>query len=296
MKIILSRKGFDSSHGRTPSPIFPSGRMLSLPIPERDAPRRRYRYAGIKAGNEGLGQLVSDLTGGRIVPGDWAHLDPDLRLESAGRKEGWKPVFGQSGAAESHLRNHQVGPGDLFLFFGWFRQVERKDGMARYVAGSPDFHSFFGWLQVGQRIHANDRDRLPDWAAEHAHAMPHPDKRPDALYLAGERLKLPGIEMPLAGGGTFPCFRPSLRLTAPGQKRSLWQLPSWFHPQGRPSALTYHGDPRRWTPLQDSVLLQTVGRGQEFVLDVDHYPEAIAWVASLLWPESGRPAGRQASG
>ena len=33
MKIVLSRKGFDSSSGGYPSPILPDGKMLSLPIP-----------------------------------------------------------------------------------------------------------------------------------------------------------------------------------------------------------------------------------------------------------------------
>ncbi len=34
MKIILSRKGFDGTYGGYPSPIFPDGRMLSMPIPD----------------------------------------------------------------------------------------------------------------------------------------------------------------------------------------------------------------------------------------------------------------------
>lgn len=33
MKIILSRKGFDSSNGGIPSPILPDGTLLSIPIP-----------------------------------------------------------------------------------------------------------------------------------------------------------------------------------------------------------------------------------------------------------------------
>ena len=33
MKIILSRKGFDSGYGGMPSPILPDGTMLSMPIP-----------------------------------------------------------------------------------------------------------------------------------------------------------------------------------------------------------------------------------------------------------------------
>lgn len=34
MKIILSRKGFDSSVGGVASPLFPDGTLLSLPIPD----------------------------------------------------------------------------------------------------------------------------------------------------------------------------------------------------------------------------------------------------------------------
>ena len=35
VKIILSRKGFDSSNGSIPSPILPDGTLLSLPIPAK---------------------------------------------------------------------------------------------------------------------------------------------------------------------------------------------------------------------------------------------------------------------
>ena len=36
MKIILSRKGFDSSNGGIVSPIFEDGSMISFPIPSKD--------------------------------------------------------------------------------------------------------------------------------------------------------------------------------------------------------------------------------------------------------------------
>ena len=36
MRVILSRKGFDSSNGGCASPIFPDNTMLSLPIPSED--------------------------------------------------------------------------------------------------------------------------------------------------------------------------------------------------------------------------------------------------------------------
>ena len=36
MKVILSRKGFDSSCGGQVSPILPDGTLLSMPIPSDD--------------------------------------------------------------------------------------------------------------------------------------------------------------------------------------------------------------------------------------------------------------------
>ncbi|CAI8922445.1 hypothetical protein EMIT0158MI4_310005 [Burkholderia ambifaria] len=41
---------------------------------------------------------------------------------------GWRPALGQTGAAQGHLSNNGVGAGDVFLFFGWFRQVEKSRG------------------------------------------------------------------------------------------------------------------------------------------------------------------------
>jgi len=35
VKIILSRKGFDSAAGGVPSPILPDGSLVSLPIPDK---------------------------------------------------------------------------------------------------------------------------------------------------------------------------------------------------------------------------------------------------------------------
>ena len=35
MKVIFSRKGFDSGFGGMPSPVLPDGTMLSMPIPSK---------------------------------------------------------------------------------------------------------------------------------------------------------------------------------------------------------------------------------------------------------------------
>src|SRR5437868_5032399 len=138
MKIILSRKGFDSGTGKVASPIFPSGEMCSLPIPESRPDKRRRSYGEIMAGGREPGEVVADLTGGRVTPGDAAHLDPDLSYARIPRQAGWRPLFGQTGASESHLRGSRVKDGDVFIFYGWFREVEQVAGSYRYVQGAPD--------------------------------------------------------------------------------------------------------------------------------------------------------------
>ena len=103
----------------------------------------------------------------------------------------------------------------------------------------------------------------------------------DDVYVATERLSLPGHEINRPGGGLLGRYRPEYRLTAPGRTRSIWQLPAWFHPLP-PLPLTGHAAPRRWTPAAHGVLLQTICQGQEFVLDCDQYPQALDWLAELL--------------
>ena len=102
MKLIFSRKGFDSSAGGVPSPIFPDGRMVSLPIPDD---RSKVTYTDISFNGVSLGPIVAQLTGGRISAHSPAHIDPDLVKNSLPRLAGWRPIFGQTGPAQGHLRN-----------------------------------------------------------------------------------------------------------------------------------------------------------------------------------------------
>src|SRR5690242_14756290 len=107
MKIILSRKGFDSSAGRIASPILPSGRLCSLPIRAADD-ENAPRYRDILFDGQPLGKLLHDLTGDDTWLVRPAHLDPDINISSVPRKPGWRGAFGQAGAAERHLQNQHV--------------------------------------------------------------------------------------------------------------------------------------------------------------------------------------------
>lgn len=283
MKIILSRKGFDASCGGKPSPIFPDGSLYSLPIPEGRRGQQSTCYDDVCWGEGTLGQLVQDLTQGAIRGDRRVHLDPDLRADSLSRPADWRPLFGQTGAAEGHLRNRGVAPGDIFLFYGWFRAVELVQGRYCYVPHAPDLHVLFGWLQIESRLAIAPAAPLPDWLSYHPHVGNRQTYAQNALYVAAPRLTVRSHRCPIPGAGVFPQFAPALQLTAPtAASRSLWELPRWFHPAGRASTLSYHGKPGRWQLSDRSVFLRNVGQGQEFVLDCDHYPEAIDWLAELF--------------
>jgi hypothetical protein len=282
MKIILSRKGFDSGIGGVPSPILPSGELYSLPIPESSPGPHAKRYDEIRAGEWSMGTMINDLSGGKVKPGDYAHLDPDLNALSIPRQDNWRPVFGQARAAEKHLQNKGIQAGDIFVFFGWFRQVELLAGRFGYINNAPHLHVIFGWLQVEQRLPSAALSAIPPWAREHPHCKRQCYGSPDSIYLSNRELRLPGIALNKPGAGVFRRFAPGLCLTAPGRSRSIWQLPSWFDPDSRASHLSYHGNPVRWNREGESVFLRSAGRGQEFVLDCQDYPEAIPWLAHLL--------------
>lgn len=266
MKLVLSRKGFDSVAGGVPSPILEDGTMISLPIPERGA---TVTYDELKPRGYDLGAIVEDLTRGRLSRRTRVHLDPMIEPHSPNKRSHWVPAFGQAGAAQKHLSNQGVSVGDLFLFFGWFRRVERIRGNWRYCWRAPDLNMIFGWLKVGRVIDPSLQDPI---AGLERH--PHFDGTPrmhNCVYVASSA----------KNGGILPRYDSALQMTAPGKGRSVWRLPQWFYPKGR-EPLTYHGQRNRWRRNADYVLLKTVGRGQEFVLDTAQYPEAEGWVNDLL--------------
>jgi hypothetical protein len=268
VKLILSRKGFDSTaaYGACASPILPDGQMISLPIPHSAG---TVTFDALRPRGVDLGHLVSDLSGRRGLARESAHLDPDLDATARPRRAGWCPAFGQASTAQRHLDGNRVGVGDLFLFFGWFRKVTFTNGRYAYHPKAPDLHVLFGWLRVGKVLRL-DTDRVPGWLADHPHVgrdWPH-----NTLYAAEGR----------DGGGVFSRFEERLRLTEKGNpRRSVWRLPADFAPGSRPS-LTYHGKASRWTDVEGGCCLQSVAKGQEFVLDLDLYPGVRRWTESIL--------------
>ena len=280
-KLIFSRKGFDSSSGGCASPILPNGTIYSLPIPGGDE-EVPIRYADLHLGPINIGEVVEDLTGGRHRSEDLAGLDPDIREDAIPRDEGWRGLFGQSGASQTHLENSGVGLGDVFLFFGLFQDVEKNQNRWRFVPKSRRQHIIWGWMQIGEIAKADTMRRQEkwDWALYHCHFGWIGDSR-NTLYVASENLDL-GQPIAKLGSGVFSKADRNRVLTEPGKSVSQWRLPRWFYPEGNKTPLTYHPDKTRWRRDSNYSYLRTVGRGQEFVLDLEQYPEGQEWLSTIV--------------
>jgi hypothetical protein len=272
MKIILSRKGFDSTTGGCASPIFPNGTLFSLPIPNNDD----LKYDKLKLfGKEGdVCSLIESLNG-KYDNTSGVHLDPDIRADIVDRRSKFIGAFGQSHAALSHLEKNNVDIGDIFLFFGWFREVEDNNGKWKFKKDAKDKHIIFGYLQIGEIISSSNMGNSKtinkfSSLKKHPHYIKRNDKEygdNNCIYVASEgNLKINGKDFGVPSFGTFEKQHELLVLTKSNQdKRSLWELPNCFN-HGN---FTYHKNQTRWKKENDKVILNSVGRGQEFVVETN---------------------------
>ena len=276
MKFILSRKGFDGSTGRMASPIMEDGGLLSLPIPVTKKGEEGISYDELRFGELNLDTIIDELSKGRFNY-EKAHLDPDLDEKRYTREKGWRPVFGQTNGAQTYLENRGVVKDEdcLFLFFGWFKDARYDEtNELRYVSGARNLHVLFGWLQVGD-IHKVGVKQPDKWLIYHPHIQNegiNEYRNNNTIYIASDKLKLFGE--PICGkdgGGTFPHFKPSLRLTAKGESMSHWCLPEWLI-EGA------------WKCRDGHLPFLSGGRQQEFVFDVpkENKQKAIDWFKGLF--------------
>lgn len=233
MKVIFSRKGFDRSAGGSASLIFPDETLFSIPIPSTN----NYFYSELSFDYQGdsIQSILNEVTGKRIVDNNQrigcdfslnqqrCHYDPMLipRANSF--------VLGQGGNAEYHLRNQCVGIGDIFLFYGWFRHVEKIDGRWRYLPSSRDIHLIWSWMKIGESLDLVTPDQREQVIANYPflHVHPHMEdgrEAPNRIYMS-------------ENGGLLPysklrCLTDMIAY----QGRATWRLPACFN---QPQAFTF---------------------------------------------------------
>lgn len=299
MKVILSRKGFDSKSGGFASPILPNGSMVSLPIPALAGEDQRITFSDLCLSKtqsyadvlEKMKRKEVKITEGKMST--WKpinevslHLDPDLSPTTLERQPGWRGLFGPSSNWQPHLATKMVHPGDLFLFFGWFEQYMyegRDDQLIIDLTDQKSYpngrHLIFGYLQVGEILRLDreeQRSRIESWMEYHPHIgnkakyIGSEEFPNNALYIARETVS---FESTKKGFGTFAYDLDSakhLTLTKQGCSRSKWNLPTFF----RETRISCHPEPWREN------YFQSTHRGQEFI--IDHNPNVEKWAESLI--------------
>lgn len=302
-RLILSRKGFDSSFGGSPSPILEDGTIISFPIPA-DSTNMDYdiRYKDLRPLGIDIGKMIQDLAKttsirkdhkvigkNRVSPDDLVHLDPDIYIDALPKRDkGWRGLFGQVAAAQGHLRNEGVGNGDIFLFYGLYRKVKLMDGRYTYVRDHKPVHLIWGWMQIADKVDlVNEMEKMKaeyPWALYHPHCRYLEQPVNNTLYVAREHLSIQGLGTKrVKGYGVFTKFDPRLQLTDPDSvKTSHWRLPAWMYKKGEPCCpLTYNGK-REWRLERGYARLESYFRAQEFVFKSDDEVKPDNWLAELV--------------
>ena len=266
MKIILSRKGFDSKFGGYPSPILPDGTLLSLPIPDNC---NAIKYDKLRYKERSYATIIKELTNGKFNE-EKCHLDPDIRKDSLpSRPDGWKPAFGQSGAAMTHLNNQGVKEGDLFLFFGIFREAKEINGEYKYERKCNPKHIIWGYLQIGEILNNPTKE-------QHSYLGTHPhldrNSKSNTIFVAKDILS---FDKDKSGASTLK-YKPELVLTKEGLSRTRWKLPDFL----KDIKISYHSKDS-WKENY----FQSAHIGQEFVISADGNEEVEKWAKDFICKE-----------
>jgi hypothetical protein len=149
------------------------------------------------------------------------------------------------------------------------------------VSGN-DKHIIWGYLQVEEIQKIGYRKEYEEWKLEHPHYY-YRYREQNTGYVSSKNLS---FAPHLPGYGTFN-YKNDLVLTSPGQKkRSVWRLPQFFHPNFETS-VSYHEklhDKSKnpiWELKENYCILNSVGRGQEFVIEGND--DIIKWAKQLFY-------------
>jgi hypothetical protein len=258
-KVILSRKGFDSSAGGKSSFIY-GDCLITLPIPNSGSgiTYDRVRFDD----NTKLDRVMKEVG---ITDGPTeCHLDPDLHKSSlSGRHPEWKASFGQADIPEKVLKKNNVGPGDIFLFYGWFKAIDLKNGMYKYIHNAPNLHVIFGYLKVDEVVDLGVPNTvIPEYMKDHPHVVSRQKFSNDNRIYTGKN------------AGLFH-FNNSLVLTRKGESRSRWELPAFFENEN------FMGCSKISHLSNGNIGIDFIGRNNQELL-ITETIEVVEWAENLI--------------
>lgn len=264
-KIILSRKGFDSTAGVIHSPII-DGKFFSLPIPEGGS-GLFYKDLKLFGNNMDLFSLIRQLGAKQFSE---CHMDPNLNPTFYGlnEKDGWSPVFGQDEAALTHLLDtNKISVGDIFLFFGRFKHATIKSKKVEYLK-SKELHAIYGFMEIGEIINIGKglNDEQKGKFKNHPHVKHQEYYHKNSTLFIPAKKSIHGLNHTV---GTFN-FHNELVLSDEGKSLSNWQMPKPFWGK----KFTYNLN------VDKNGNVKSPGRGQEMVGEANK--EIIEWIKQIV--------------
>jgi len=306
MKIILSRKGFDSTAGGGYSPWNPkTGKYIVLPIPDGEInSEKEYlgngtKYEKIQLDPEylrsidndieaqNLYELIESLSQKCIIPRNtpekignkYAHFDPwlghcDWLTEKSNHSIG---AFGQVRLPQSHLFVNNVGKGDLFLFFSRFKPLNYNKKEEERFRISPEhakggLYFIYGWLKVKELVteYGNkcELENHPHYAEQYFNMYPKEKTTANTIYLADNC-------------GYFPELDEKLLLTANDNQQKIAKdnqhkkFGNWIPSRLGLRSFFYqkltHTNDIQWTNGDDNnmCMFAPQGPGQEYIFPRD---------------------------
>ena len=283
MKIILSRKGFDSSiQGGGNANIVYNDELFPIPIPEVG---NNIKYTELVFENDiTYLDVMRDLNINQFTE---CHFDPYLSkklLKNDSPIQNWKKSLGQCDIAQNILKTADIKKGDLFIFFGWFNKVEKENGKFKYTNfknhTKEGVQLIYGYLQVGDEIiniEKNDKVRN-DWVSTHPHFKQRRYYRGENMvYTANDILT---VNKNKPGAGIFK-FNEDLILTQEGKSRTNWVLPEVFHPSN--DVEIKYLPKQNWSEIKNKkTKIKASSRGQEFVVVKDSNEKIKEWAINLI--------------
>ncbi len=234
MRVILSKKGLDSSYGGYPIDLekmlkLTNNKMIYIPMPmveNVDNKGKKYSEINTEFGN--FDKLYKSIVRNdkdyklkykaEKLDADTAFCHPDpYILELYKNNSADLSSFGAGKTAASHLTSQGVGKGDLFLFY------------SSYLYKNKIIHAIWGYLEVGEVIRfdsINKEEKLKKLGEQPHKSVMGNNECKDIIYVAKEGNLSLNPKFPSSGLFTFSEKLILTNLTQTGYTaRTLWRIP-----------------------------------------------------------------------
>lgn len=259
-KIILSKKGFDTTYGGYPS-IINDKELISMPIPwsgtgftygqlHTPSGKNLFKIAEPYYSKTG----VYDEKHNKIPFTRDTTCHPCPNVSNFFNRDNFCASFGQEGKPQGHLNNQGVGKDDIFLFFGLFK------------IGNEFKHIIYGYMKVGDIIKPQQLEQSREyyekkypWLNDQPHWTKGYAGEQNTIYVAEQN-----------GYGAF-AFDKELVLTRDGASTQRdWYVPAL-------DGLTLSWGKKTF---ENGQVTLANGYGQEYV--IQESDQAIKWANDLI--------------